>query len=56
MTDLVVILRMLSVLFSGTQTTTSETTQTSDTYTENKLGKTINLHFSAILEVTQQQG
>ena len=43
------ILRMLAVLFLGTQTTNNATTQIRDTNEENELGKTKNLYFTFIL-------
>ena len=48
----IVILRMLAVLFSATQITTRWTPPTRDPNGKYGLGKTTNLHYTAILRVT----
>ena len=45
-------LRMLSVIFSDTRTTTKVTTQTRGSNTENGFGKTTDFHLNAILGAT----
>ena len=52
MGEQVFILRMLAVLFSGTQITIRGTTPTRDVNAKHGLGKTTNLHKIAILEAT----
>ena len=47
--------RMLAVLFSGTRTMIKGTTQIRDANTKHGLGKTINLHYTAIFEETVHQ-
>ena len=52
MGDLIVILRMLAVLFTGTQIVIKKTTPTRDLNGKHGLGKTTNLHYNASLGVT----